>query len=136
MLPVTAQVMMTLRVSLMVSPSLPNRVAGVCARPAPSAGDRALTDFGEHCERALDGGRRGPGRTAQLDHRHEMRRIHRMRDETAGAPGQRLGEARRGNRRGGACEHGGRGRMTIELDEYPALLLERLGQVLLHPVRI
>ena len=42
----------------------------------------------------------GPRRAAELDDRHEMRRIDRMRDEAARAAGEVFGEARGDDRRG------------------------------------
>ena len=59
-----------------------------------------------------------------------------MRDEAARAAAQRLGELRRRNRGGRAREHGLGGRDAVERREDFALDVERLRQVLLHPIDI
>ena len=80
--------------------------------------------------------RRGPRRAAQLDDRHEMRRIDRMRDEAAGAAGEGFGETATP----GSPTSSSRGRPTAPPGRSSSaktcrLTLERFGQVLLHPVR-
>ena len=81
---------------------------------------------------ALDHRGIGPGRRAQLDQRRHVRRVDRMGDQAALAPGDVLGEAGRRDARGRAREDRIRRGQAVELAEHLALDLDPLGRALLH----
>ena len=97
--------------------------------------DRHLLDLLVDLLGARDRLRRGPRRADQLDDRHQMRRVHRMRDEAARAALEVFGEqARHDRRRGRGQDRVGR-RERVEFGEDRALGLDGLGHVLLHVAR-
>ena len=96
--------------------------------------DRHLADAFEHRARAAARLLRGPRRTAQLDHRNQVRRIDRMGDDAARAAGELLGELRGDDRRRRRREHGVARRQRVHLRKGRALGVERLGSAFLDEV--
>ena len=97
---------------------------------------RHLSDGAHHGMCALQRRCVRPRRAAKLDDGDQMRRIHRMGDDTARTPGERLGEARRGNGRGRACENRLGRRRRVERGKEVALDVDVLGRAFLHPLDV
>ncbi len=94
-------------------------------------GHRHLPDLAIDRAGAVDRLGRGPGRAAQFDQWHQMRRIDGVTDQAARPAGQVFREARGGDGRGGGHQERILRRQPVELGKDDLLFLDLLGPVFL-----